>query len=232
MSTETHRRISSAIAVRWTPALAARIGRRIEHRLARRRRRRRVAAIALALLGTTGLAFAFTHPWTRPHAAARSSEPAGRASLPPTAAPVPPTAAPVLAPTPATEPPATTAPPPRPRPARRLASAERRPGPPETVAALFAAADAARLAGRPADAVAPLTAIFTRHPRDPLAAVAAYQLGRVLAFDLHDRARAAAAFARAHDLDPSGPLAADAAAHAAEARAHAAEGGTMQEETK
>jgi transmembrane sensor len=84
---------------------------------------------------------------------------------------------------------------------------------------LFAAADAARLAGHPAGAVAPLTAVFTRHPGDPRAAVAAYQLGRVLAFDLHDSARAAAAFARAHDLDPSGPLAADAAAHAAEARA-------------
>lgn len=87
----------------------------------------------------------------------------------------------------------------------------------ETVPELFAAADAARLAGRPADAVAPLTAIFIRHPGDPRAAVAAYQLGRVLAFDLHDRARAAEAFARAHELDPNGPLAADAAAHAAEA---------------
>jgi TolA-binding protein len=221
MSTEMRRRISSAIAVRWTPALAARVGRRIEHRLARRRRRRRVAVVALALLGTTGFAFAFTHPWTRPHAAARSSEPARGASPAPAAPP----AAPELAPSPTVEPPAASASPPHPRPARHLASAERRPGPPETVASLFAAADAARLAGRPADAVPPLTAIFTRHPDDPRAAVAAYQLGRVLAFDLHDRARAAAAFARAHDLDPSGPLAADAAAHAAEA-------GSTQEKTK
>jgi TolA-binding protein len=227
MSTEMHRRISSAIAVRWTPALAARVGRRIEHRLARRRRRRRVAAVALALLGTTGFAFAFTHPWTRRQAAARSPEPAGRTSPPP-AAPPP---APELAPAPTKEPPAANTSasasssslsssfwPPA-TPARHVASAERRPGRSETVAALFAAADAARLAGRPTDAVAPLTAIFTRHPDDPRAAVAAYQLGRVLAFDLHDRARAAAAFARAHDLDPRGPLAADAAAHASESGA-------------
>jgi TolA-binding protein len=223
MSTERHRRISSAIAVRWTPALAARVGRRIEHRLARRRQRRRVALIALALLGTTGFAYAFTRSWMRPHAAAKSASPAATSFAPP-AMPAAPPVAPELAPAPATEPPATEPPaasasPPRPRPARHVASAERRAGPPETVAALFAAADAARLAGQPAEAVAPLTAIFTRHPGDPRAAVAAYQLGRVLAFDLHDRARAAAAFARAHDLDPNGPLAADAAAHAAEARA-------------
>jgi hypothetical protein len=47
----------------------------------------------------------------------------------------------------------------------------------------------------------------------------------VLALDLHDRARAAAAFARAHDLDPNGPLAPDATAHAAEA-------GAAEEKTK
>jgi transmembrane sensor len=92
------------------------------------------------------------------------------------------------------------------------------------VDALLAAADSARLAGRPADAVAPLTAIFTRHASDPRAAIAAYALGRVLTYDLHDRARGAEAFARAHDLDPTGPLAADAAAHAAEARRTASEG--------
>lgn len=129
-----------------------------------------------------------------------------------------PPAAPELVPAPPA-PSAASVSPPKTTPARHVASAEHRPRPPETVAALFAAADAARLAGRPADAVAPLTTIFTSHPGDPRAAVAAYQLGRVLAFDLHDRARAAAAFARAHDLDPTGPLAADAAAHAAEAGA-------------
>ena len=215
MSNPMARRISSAISVRWTPALAGRVGRRIERRLARRRHRRRVALVALALLGTAGVAFAFARPWTRLHAGGRSSPPAGKPFAPPAV----PVVAPELSPTPAAEGPAPALSPPGAKPAHRLASAARRTVPEKTVAGLFAAADAARMAGRPADAVAPLTAIFTRHPGDPRAAVAAYQLGRVLALDLHDRARAAAAFARAHDLDPSGPLAVDAAAHAAEAGA-------------
>jgi transmembrane sensor len=221
MSTELGRRIAPAISVRWTPALAARVERRIEHRLERRRHNRRVALVALALLGTAGVAFAFARPWTH-RAGARFSLPARTTSAPPTA----PLAVPELSPAPAPEAPAAGVAPPRAKPARhRLASAVRPAVPEETVAALFDAADAARLAGRPADAVAPLTAIFTRHPGDPRAAVAAYQLGRVLALDLHDRARAAAAFARAHDLDPNGPLAADATAHAAEA-------GAAEEKTK
>ncbi|HEY4395439.1 MAG TPA: hypothetical protein VGP64_15315 [Polyangia bacterium] len=216
MSTETHRRLASAIAVRWTPALAARVGRQIEHRLVRRRRRRRAALIALALLGMTSVAFAFARPWARFRSPAGASQPAAK----PVALPV----APELAPPPAADAPAAEAPaiiasPPRPAPGRRVGSALRRAAPAETVAGLFAAADAARLSGHPAEAVAPLTAILARHPGDPRAAAAAYELGRVLAFDLHDRARAAAAFTRAHDLDPSGPLAADAAGHAAEARA-------------
>jgi TolA-binding protein len=215
MSNPMTRRISSAISVRWTPALAGRVERRIEHRLARRRHRRRVALVALALLGTAGVAFAFVRPWTRLRAGGRSSPPAGTTFAPPAA----PAVIPELSPAPAAEVPAPALSPPRTKPAHRLASAARRALAEETVAALFDAADAARLAGRPADAVAPLTAIFTRHPGDPRAAVAAYQLGRVLALDLHEQARAAAAFARAHDLDPNGPLAADAAAHAAEARA-------------
>ncbi len=215
MSNPMARRIASAISVRWTPALAGRVGRRIEHRLARRRHRRRVALVALALLGTAGVAFAFARPWTHLRAGASSPPPAAHASASPAAQP----ASPELSPVPAAEAPAATVSPPRAKPAGRLASAARHAVPEETVAALFDAADAARLAGHPADAVAPLTAIFSRHPGDPRAAVAAYQLGRVLALDLHDRAGAAAAFARAHDLDPGGPLAADAAAHAAEARA-------------
>ena len=216
MSTDLGRRIAPAISVRWTPALAARVGRRIEHRLARRRQRRRVALVALALLGTAGAAFAFARPWTRLGVGGRSSVSARTISAPPAAPP----AVPELSPAPAPETPTALFSPPRAKPAHRpLASAARRAVPEETVAALFDAADSARLAGHPADAVGPLTTIFTRHPTDPRAAVAAYQLGRVLALDLHDRAGAAAAFARAHDLDPGGPLAADAAAHAAEARA-------------
>jgi TolA-binding protein len=214
MSTDIGRRISSAIAVRWTPALAGRVERRIEHRLARRRQRRRAALVALALLGMASVGFAFTRSWVRSRAGAASSQPATRAFGPPAAQP----AAPDLSLVPAAEVPPTMAAPSRATPVHRLAPAARQVTPEGTVTALFAAADAARLAGHPADAVAPLTAIFTRHPKDPRAAVAAYQLGRVLALDLHERTRAAAAFARAHDLDPNGPLAADAAAHAAETR--------------
>ena len=221
MSNEMGRRISSAIAVRWTPALAARVERRIEHRLARRRRRRRATLVALALLGVAGVGFAFSHPWIRLGAGAKSGQMSGQPAariFPPPVAPVALPEAPAPVPVPAPEAPPARPSPPRATPARHLASAARHAAPEETVVALFAAADAARMAGRPADAVAPLTAIFTRHPGDPRAAVAAYQLGRVLALDLHARTRAAAAFARAHDLDPNGPLAADAAAHAAEAR--------------
>jgi TolA-binding protein len=234
MSNEMGRRISSAIAVRWTPALAARVERRIEHRLARRRRQRHAALVALALLGVAGVGFAFSHPWTRLDAGAKpgqksaqksgqtSAQTSGQACAQPAPTSLPPLVAPptspALAPLPAPEAPPAKLSPFRAPPAHHLASAARHAAPEKTVAALFAAADAARLAGRPADAVAPLTAIFTLHPNDPRAAVAAYQLGRVRAFDLHDRDGAAAAFARAHDLDPNGPLAADAAAHAAETR--------------
>lgn len=86
----------------------------------------------------------------------------------------------------------------------------------ETVASLFEAADAARLEGRFEDAVAPLTAIFSRYPSDPRAAIAAFQLGLVQADDLNDPSAAARAFARALALDPTGPLARDAAVRARE----------------
>ncbi|HEY5091085.1 MAG TPA: hypothetical protein VIK30_13995, partial [Polyangia bacterium] len=102
---------------------------------------------------------------------------------------------------------------------RRLAVAIPHPSatPEESVSSLFAIADAARLAGRPADAVAPLTAIFTKFPGDSRAAIAAFQLGRVLADELDDPPAAARAFERARDLAPGGPLAKDAATRAAEA---------------
>jgi hypothetical protein len=223
MKAETiSRRISSAIAVRWTPALAARVERRIGHRLAQRRRRRRVAAMALAFFGLAGAAYAFTRPWAH-HARRVATGAAGPASSLPTPAPAPVAPAPVDPGVPESAA-VTVGPAAEQRPTSRRAVALRHRAAPETVEALLAAADAARLGGRPADAVAPLTAIFTRHASDPRAALAAYELGRVLAIDLHDNARAAEAFAKAHDLDPTGPLAGDAAAHAAEARREAGEG--------
>jgi hypothetical protein len=204
----TSRRISAAIAVRWTPALAARVQRRIKDRIVLSRRRRRVAAVLLAFLGVGGVAMAFTRPWIHRH------EGRAPAAIAPAMAPAPAAPPPAVVDSPA---PAVVAPQPaKPKVhVRAVAHAARAA---ETVDGLFAAADAARLADRPRDAVAPLTAILNRHAGDPRAAIAAYQLGRVFALDLHDPARAAVAFSRAHDLDPVGPLAADAAAHAAEAR--------------
>jgi hypothetical protein len=86
---------------------------------------------------------------------------------------------------------------------------------------LMAAADEARLGGRPEEAVAPLRRLYQRHPRDRRAPVAAFSLGRVLLDDLRRPAAAAAAFQKARALWPKGPLALDALAREAEAR-HAA----------
>ena len=213
MTRDPNHRIAAAIAVKWTPGLSARVERRIEQRIAMRRRRRRLSMATLALMGMASAGFAFTYRWTR-HAAGRvaAAPSAARVETPPRLPTSPPAAATAAATSSVSATPARRTP-----PARSVASAAHATRP-ETVEALFAAADAARLAARPVDAVAPLTAIFIRHAGDPRAAIAAYQLGRVWALDLHDPARAAAAFARAHDLDPGGALAADAAAHAAEAR--------------
>jgi ferric-dicitrate binding protein FerR (iron transport regulator) len=91
--------------------------------------------------------------------------------------------------------------------------------PRDEVALLFAAADAARVAGRPADALAPLSRVIDAHARDPRAPLAAFTLGRLYLDELDRPRDAAAAFARARSLDPAGPLAADARVREAEARA-------------
>lgn len=91
----------------------------------------------------------------------------------------------------------------------------------DPIEARFAQADRARLAGRPNDALQPLTEIQDLYPADGRAAVAAFQLGRIFADELGDPASAARAFDRAWALSPSGSLAHDARARAEEAR-HAA----------
>jgi TolA-binding protein len=233
MSLDVKRRIAAALEVRWTPALANRVRRRIEARIARARRRRRLLTVVGALLFVAGAGWAFPRlreRWTSretPSSAARRPHGAVAPARPP-AETVPAAPPPSLAPTPKPE--AVPSGLPRAR-AEGSASengggrtAAHRPAARSTVEALFAAADAARLAGHPAAAVAPLSAIVTRHPDDPRAAVAAFQLGRVFADELADPARAAAAFERARALDPSGPLAADAAGRADEARRALARG--------
>ena len=82
---------------------------------------------------------------------------------------------------------------------------------------LLLAADVARLSSHPAQAVAPLRKVSQRYPKDPRAPVAAFTLGRVLLDELGRASEAAAAFALAERLGPSGPLAGDALAREAEA---------------
>jgi Flp pilus assembly protein TadD len=87
--------------------------------------------------------------------------------------------------------------------------------------AWLAEADAARAAGRPAEAVAPLRHVIARRD-DARAPLAAFTLGRVLA-ELGRMREAAEAFAQAREIDPRGELAGDALAREAEAWAKAGE---------
>jgi transmembrane sensor len=170
--------------------------------------------VTLAAVGAGGLALAWVGRGLGPEPrdvapGARPPRQAPAARAPEPAPPVAPSfALPV-------ESPKTVIAPPRRHPAR----APRGEAAPtaDVVGALLAAADAARLAGRPRDAIVPLAEIASRHANDPRAAIAAFQLGRVFADDLHDTAQAARAFRRAYELDPGGPLARDARARAAEA---------------
>jgi transmembrane sensor len=61
--------------------------------------------------------------------------------------------------------------------------------------------------------------LIARHASDARAPLAAFTLGRVLLEDLHRPAQAAAAFQRAQELAPGGPLFADAMMRQAEALA-------------
>jgi transmembrane sensor len=85
----------------------------------------------------------------------------------------------------------------------------------------FELADAARREGRPQEAIAPLRSVVEGVPSDPRAPLAAFTLGRVLLDDLKRPADAAAAFAQARQLAPSGPLAEDALAREVESWAAA-----------
>jgi transmembrane sensor len=93
----------------------------------------------------------------------------------------------------------------------------------ESAAALLAAADAARLDGRPADGAAVLRRLLREHRKDPRAPLAAFTLGRVLLNELDQPRQAAAAFAEARGLAPHGPFAEDALAREAEAWSAAGE---------
>ena len=85
---------------------------------------------------------------------------------------------------------------------------------------LLALADVARLSGHPADAVAPLETLLSRHGRDGAAPLAAYTLGRVL-LSLSRAADAAAAFDRALSLGAPRAIEEDARLQLVRARAAA-----------
>lgn len=85
---------------------------------------------------------------------------------------------------------------------------------------LLALADVARLSGHPADAVAPLETLLSRHGRDDAAPLAAYTLGRVL-LSLSRASDAAHAFDRALSLGAPRAIEEDARLQLVRARAAA-----------
>ena len=84
--------------------------------------------------------------------------------------------------------------------------------------ALFARADAARLAGRHADAAADFERFYRRFPADPRAGLAAYELGRIRLGSLRDPRGAAEAFGAVLER-PDDPFREDAEAGRVEALA-------------
>jgi len=96
--------------------------------------------------------------------------------------------------------------------------------PTDDAAALLSAADDARRARRPRDAVGPLRTLVEHYPHDPRAPAAAFTLGWLFLTDLDRPREAAAAFRDAERLSPPGALAEDAAARVAEAWKKAGDG--------
>lgn len=113
------------------------------------------------------------------------------------------------APAPVVVPPA---PAPAPAPEEVVAPSVVRKKPVLTADALLDAADTARANRKPEAAIGPLEQLVARFPADPRAPLAAFTLGRIQLDQLAQPRAAAAAFARARALDPSGPLAEDALA--------------------
>jgi transmembrane sensor len=101
--------------------------------------------------------------------------------------------------------------------------------PRERVDVLMRAADRARDAQSPAQAVKPLRQVVSEFSRDSRAPLAAFTLGRVLLDDLDQPREAARAFRKARALAPRGPLAEDALAREAEAWSRAGDTGKARE---
>src|SRR6185503_149434 len=84
---------------------------------------------------------------------------------------------------------------------------------------LMRSADAARRAGRPAQAIPYLRRLLRDHPADARAPLAAFTLGRILLAELGQPSEAADAFALSRRLAPRGPMASHALAREVEAAA-------------
>jgi transmembrane sensor len=95
----------------------------------------------------------------------------------------------------------------------------------QVIARLLREADAARVAGRPSDALEPLTEIARRYPRDPEAALAAFALARLRLDVLDQPGDAVIDLERALALRLPEPLAEDARARLVEALARAGAAG-------
>ena len=88
---------------------------------------------------------------------------------------------------------------------------------PDEVAALLEAGDVARLSHHPQEAIAPISRMLSRFPKDPRAPLAAFTLGLVYMQELGRAGDAARAFAQARQLEPEGLMAEDALARQVEA---------------
>ena len=66
--TERHNRreLGRRLSVSWSPALAARVRRRLDATIVTRRRRRRALILALGLLAMGGASYAFSYAWRIP----------------------------------------------------------------------------------------------------------------------------------------------------------------------
>src|SRR4051794_31790213 len=96
MSERPNRReLARTLSVSWSPALAARVRRRLDGAIALRRRRRRRLIIGVGVLALGGVSYAFSPLWRAPRVEptpAKVSPPAARLS-PPTAPPPAPASA-------------------------------------------------------------------------------------------------------------------------------------------
>lgn len=110
----------------------------------------------------------------------------------------------------------------------RTSAAASAPAPVDSVDVLLARADAARLAGKPADALAPLRTIVERHADDPRAALAALTLGRVELGELGSPGVAAPDLKRAIALGLPPALEEDAWVELVEAEARSGDAAAAQ----